>query len=329
MKKILLVHTGGTFGMVPAEPKSILAPGNFQSQILINVPEIVRIADIDVEIPFNLDSSNIGINEWQILTELIHARMDEYDGFVIIHGTDTMVYTAAALSFTLRNLNKPVILTGAQRPLSKLRSDARTNLIDAVELATLDIFEVLIVFGQKIVRGSRAKKVSISSYDAFESPNFPLIGEIGLKIKLNQLLLYKSVEKYSFLPGFKQKALIINIVPSLNPEYYFPLLENDLEAFILAGFGAGNLPNTSPDWIPFIQNATKLGKSVFICSNSMHGSVDLSLYESGQKALEAGAVGLGDMTIESAYVKLLKILNITDIPGEIVSLMNENWAGEI
>ncbi|MGD9900214.1 MAG: asparaginase [Calditrichaceae bacterium] len=329
MKRILLVHTGGTFGMVPAEPKSILAPGNFQSQILINVPEIVNIADIDVEIPFNLDSSNIGIKEWQILTELINARMDDYDGFVIIHGTDTMVYTAAALSFTLRNLNKPVILTGAQRPLSKLRSDARTNLIDAVELATMDIFEVLIVFGQKIVRGTRAKKVSISSYDAFESPNFPLIGEIGLNIKLNKLLLYKSAAKYSFLPGFNQKALIVSIVPSLKPEYYFPMLENDIEAYIFTGFGAGNLPNTEPNWIPFIQNAEKLGKSVFICSNSMHGSVDLSLYESGQKALEAGAVGLADMTIESAYIKLLKILNITDIPGEIVSLMNENWAGEI
>ena len=195
MKKILILHTGGTFGMMPMEPDQILAPGNLQHELLKRVPEIAQIAEIRVIIPFNEDSSNLAIKEWDILAKTIDANMNEYDGFVIIHGTDTMVYTAAALSFSLINLKKPVILTGAQRPLSKLRSDARLNLIDAIEVATYKIGEVLIVFGQHILRGNRCRKTSITSYDAFYSPNYPLIGKIGLNVEPNKSLILKSKNK--------------------------------------------------------------------------------------------------------------------------------------
>ncbi|MEJ2053044.1 MAG: asparaginase [Calditrichaceae bacterium] len=146
MRNILIIHTGGTFGMTPIEPEEQLAPGNIQDQILKYIPEIEKIADIDVVIPFNLDSSNIGVNEWEVLSGIIDENLAKYDGFVIIHGTDTMVYSASALSYSLRNLPKPVIFTGSQRPLSKLRTDARFNLIDAIELATMPAPEVLITF---------------------------------------------------------------------------------------------------------------------------------------------------------------------------------------
>ena len=328
MKKILLIHTGGTFGMVPSLPNQILAPGNFQNEILTRVPELEKLAAIDVEIPFNLDSSDIAGEEWDTLSQLIYDRLNEYDGFVVIHGTDTMVYTAAALSFSLRGLSKPVVLTGSQRPLSKLRSDARFNLIDAVELATMPIPEVIIVFGGHVLRGNRAKKVSIARYEAFDTPNFPHLGEIGLHIEIDRARLRKPGEKTELSLGFKPQIAVILAHPGFNADYYSSLLESDLKAFILLGFGSGNLPVRSFDWTPFIAEATKLGRPVYIGSHSPHGRVDLNLYECGQRAKEAGAIGLGAMTYETAYVKLQRILHLTDQKDEIIKLMAQNWAGE-
>lgn len=330
MKKIAIIHTGGTFGMVPIQPADILAPGDIQNQIHDFLPEIARLADITVFVPFNLDSSEIGIPEWEQLGSIIDQGMSAYDGFVLIHGTDTMVYTAAALSFSLRNLKKPVILTGSQRPLSKLRSDARSNLIDAVELATMDIPEVLIVFGQKILRGNRTKKLSITHYSAFDSPNFPLLGEIGLNIQLNQKLILKPVDDYFFLKGFVPQVAVVSIYPSLSPDFYYPLIKNPkIRIIILRGFGAGHFPHLNPDWLSFVKNAFDEGKLVFIGSHSTHGSVDLNLYESGKKAAELGAVGLAGLTIEAAYVKLLKILALTTDSEEIKIQLMQNWSGEV
>lgn len=329
MKKILLIHTGGTFGMVPISPNTTLAPGKFENQIQHNVPEVNELAAIDVEVPFNLDSSNIGIEQWDILSSLIYQCHDEYDGFVIIHGTDTMVYTASALSFSLLNFNKPIVLTGSQRPLSMLRSDARSNLIDAIELATMDIPDVLIVFDQKILRGNRAKKVSITRYEAFVSPNFPPVGEIGLNIKLDQSLKRPQQGASIHLAGFDPAVGLLSVQPSMNPGFYFPVLDGGLKVIILQGFGAGNLPNLQPDWIPFIKEATGRGITVFIGSQSTHGETDLELYECGQNALQAGATGLRDMTLEAAYVKLMKILTLTDQRKKIIEKFKQNWAGEI
>ncbi len=329
MKKILLIHTGGTFGMMPVEPAQKLVPGRFQDQIIHFVPEIGKIADIHVQIPFNLDSSNIGVAQWDALARLIYHEMDNYDGFVVIHGTDTMAYTASALSFSLLNLRKPVVLTGSQRPLSRLRSDARSNLIDAVELASMEIPEVLIVFGQIILRGNRTKKQSITSYDAFDSPNYPHLGEIGLKISLNKKLLLNPRRQIKFIEGFNPQAVVINVLPSLNPQHYSQLLDSELKAFIILGFGTGNLPRHQTDWIPFIETAVKKGKTVFIGSHSLHGSTDLSIYDCGRQALKAGAFELGEMVSEAAYVKLLKILKSTSDREKIYEKFRQNWAGEI
>jgi len=328
MKKILVIHTGGTFGMMPMKPNDVLAPGKFQDQIHTLVPEITRIAHIQVEVLFNLDSSDIGIEEWDKLAGYVFGQLENYDGFVIIHGTDTMVYTAAALSFSLRNLNKPVILTGAQRPLSKLRNDAGLNLIDAVELATMDIPEVLIVFGQQILRGNRAKKISIDHYRAFHSSNFPSIGEIGVGIHLDEMKILKPLGKPYLLPGFSPKAVVLSVQPSMNPNIFRTVLDEDIRVIIIQGFGAGNFPIENPSWIPFIEKAIAKDKILFIGSHSISGSVNLNLYSSAKSALESGAYGIGSSTIEAAYVKIQKILALTSNKTEILEMFSENWAGE-
>jgi len=329
MKKILLIHTGGTFGMVPTEPHHSLAPAQVQDHILNMVPEVTRLAEIDVVTPFNKDSANVGVQEWELLSRLIYDQWSGYDGFVVIHGTDTMTYTAAALSFSLRHLDKPIIFTGSQRPLSLSRSDARLNLIDAIELATLNLHEVLIVFNQKIFRGNRTKKISIKSYDAFDSPNFPPLGEIGVTIDFDYARMLDSQGPLQFVPGFNPNLAVIVIQPSLAPDYFAELVQKKLGALILLGFGSGNIPFPRPDWVQLIREAVSYGTQVFIGSQSIKGKVDLNLYECGQQALQAGAHSLKEMTLEAAYVKLSKILYGTQDRQEIVRAFYDNWAGEI
>lgn len=314
--------------MMPMKPSEVLAPGKFQDKISTLVPEINRIANIDVHVLFNLDSSDIGIKQWDLMSAYIFENLNNYDGFVIIHGTDTMVYSAAALSFSLKNLNKPVIFTGAQRPLSRLRNDARLNLIDAVELATLDIPEVVIVFGQKVLRGNRAKKVSVFDYQAFRSSNFPLLGEIGVAIDLDESKILKSRGEPQLVQGFEPKVAVLTAHPSLNPEHFMGLINQDFRAFIIQGFGSGNLPGLECSWLPFISEAVGKGNAVFIGSHSMHGRVDLNLYASASNALKEGAKGIGVMTVEAAYVKLQKILAHTSKREQILDMFDENWAGE-
>ena len=315
--------------MVPLKPSEVLAPGKFQDKITSLVPEITRIAEIEVQVLFNLDSSDMGIEQWEMIAEEIYKKLYKYDGFVIIHGTDTMVYTAAALSFSLINLNKPVVLTGAQRPLSKLRNDARLNLIDAVELASMDIPEVIIVFGQRILRGNRAKKISIHHFRAFHSPNYPYLGEIGVDIRLEHSKLLKRNGSPVLLKGFNAGVAVLSVHPSMAPEGFINLLDSPILVYILEGFGAGNLPVGNQNWISFIENAVQKDKLIFIGSHSMDGRVDLNLYAGAQKALAAGAHGLGAMTIEAAYVKLQKVLAQTQDKQEILQKFSENWAGEI
>ena len=316
--------------MLPLHPKQTLAPANLQNTLLTLLPEIKELAIIDVIIPFNLDSSDVAIKEWQILADLIHTNMNKYDGFVIIHGTDTMVYTATALSFALQNLKKPVILTGAQRPLASLRTDARLNLIDAIEVATQPIGEVLIVFGQNVLRGNRSKKVSISNYDAFISPNYPSIGKIELNLDISHSAILNTDRDYKFDDAFDASLLSVHIFPGAKPAYYKSLLsQEDIRAFLLIGFGAGNIPVVEDEWISFIGNARKNGKSVVIGSSSAHGKVDLSLYAGGEKALNAGAIPSYDMTIEATIVKMMKVLAMEQPIDDFKINFERSIAGEI
>jgi L-asparaginase len=330
MKRILLIHTGGTFGM--ALKDGVFAPSAFVQRILEFVPEIKQIAEIESSIVSNIDSSNIGIEHWLKIADTIVENYDEFDGFVITHGTDTLTYTASALSFILDGLSKPVILTGSQRPLSEIRTDARNNLINAVELATYQIPEVCIFFNNKLFRGNRTKKIDIWGFDAFDSPNYPLLAKVGVGIEVYEKNFLKREKKeLKVSKKFSDKVFCVKIFPSIKVEYLMQLLNTDAQGFVLEAFGSGNIPNIEErSLIPFIKNAVEMNKIVAISTQAVYGSVDLTLYECGKDALDAGALSCKDMTTETAIVKLMFLLGKYD--GDVSKAIDEfhiPLAGEI
>jgi L-asparaginase len=307
MKKILLIHTGGTFGMMPAEPSQALAPANIRQLILKYLPEIRTMADIDFEVAFNLDSANIQIHHWQKLGEIIRDNYTAYDGFVIIHGTDAMVYTANALSYMLQGLDKPVILTGSQRPLALIRSDARSNLINSIELATHPIPEVAIFFGTSLLRGNRAVKISSTSYEAFASPNYPALAEVGLDVILSRQIM-SGRKKLHYRDTFQNSVFCFRFFPGLDPTYLQFLANSSLQAIVVEALGVGNVAILEHSLTPWIRSMSASGKLVVIVSQSPYGHVNLDLYESGQKIREAGGISAADMTTTAAIVKLMFLL---------------------
>ncbi|MBO9541360.1 asparaginase [bacterium] len=329
MKRLLLLHTGGTLGMRPSDLEGALCPPDDAAELLAGLPEARAIAEVEARTLYNLDSSNSGIREWQLLADVIEAEMDAYDGFVIVHGTDTMVYTASALSYMLSNLPKPVILTGAQRPISELRTDARNNLISALELATMDVPEVGIFFNHALYRGNRAKKVSIHEFDAFASPNFPTLADVGLKVALRTEAIRRPAGLFRVHRAFSDKVLAIRVTPGMDADLLMPLAEGRAEAIVLEAFGAGNVPIAEKSLLPFIEAATKSGKVVAIASQAMSGAVDLDLYECGARAAQAGAVSCGDMTVEAATVKLMFLLGQLGSAQRAAKNLGVPLAGEI
>jgi L-asparaginase len=329
MKKILLIHTGGTFGMIPREPSHTLAPGDIRDLILKYLPEINSISDIDFEVIFNIDSANIQIHHWQRLGQLIKKNYRKYNGFVIIHGTDSMVYTAAALSFMLQGLDKPVILTGAQRPLALIRSDARGNLINSIELATTHIPEVGIFFSTRLYRGNRTIKISSISYEAFDSPNTEPLAKVGLDITLSDEHLPPG-KKLSYTDDFSDQVFNFRYHPGLTPEHLEFLIESPFKAIIIESLGVGNLSTHEKSFIPFIEALKKAGKLVVLTSQSPFGRIRLDLYECGRQIEKAGGISAGDMTTECAVVKLMYLLgHYPDDIQKIAHLLQKSLAGEI
>ena len=290
--------TAGRTGVVSTE---------FVEELFQHVPGIRNIAEIDFRSPFTLDSSNVTIPHWVQLGQLLSDQMDHYDGFVVIHGTDTMSYTACALSFMLGNLAKPVILTGSQRPLSAIRTDAKNNLINAIELATHDIPEVCIFFDYKLFRGNRAKKVSISDFDAFVSPNYPLLAEVGLHIDIKQNHR-EPTGIFRLDTRFDPGVFCFRLFPGFDAGMLDGVFHNGLKVVIIEAFGAGNVPVEDASLIPFIKKMTDAGRLVAISSQSVRGTVDLHLYDCGRRALDAGAVSSGDMTTEASIIKAMYLL---------------------
>lgn len=328
MKRILLIHTGGTMGMSHDEDDGV-ASDQFVDEILSHVPGIKDIAEIDVRSVFKIDSSNFSIHHWTELGTIIADHMDRYDGFVIIHGTDTMSYSACALSYMLTNLPKPVVLTGSQRPLSAIRTDAKNNLINAVELATHDIPEVGVFFDYKLFRGNRTKKTSIDDFDAFESPNYPVLADVGLHIEIPER--HRTPQGvFKLEGGFDPRVACIRLFPGLDPRHLQPLISSPLQLIIIEAFGSGNVPTEWLSFIPFIRDVTAAGKLAAIASQSARGSVDLALYDGGRQAVEAGAISCGDMTVEAAIIKAMYLLGSSGGSTAFVrSRFGTSIAGEI
>jgi L-asparaginase len=307
MKRLLLVHTGGTLGMSGRRPHA-LKPGAFLKTLRARVPELPSLARIDFELFSNVDSSEMQPEAWSALAARLQRRLPGYDGCVITHGTDTLADTASALSFMLVNPPCPVVLTGAQRPLGELRSDARLNLIDAVTSALHGPREVCVCFDSHLFRGNRVRKRKVAEYDAFESPNHPGLGVLGVETRFEPGRRARGA--FRALPRLDPRVFVLRVFPGLDPALARSLLPH-LRGVVLEAYGAGNVP-IADTWgrslAPFFVEAQARGVVVLVVSQAHFNPVDLSLYESGALARAHGAVGGADMTTSAALAKLMHAL---------------------
>ncbi|MEQ9310302.1 MAG: asparaginase [Balneolaceae bacterium] len=329
MKKILLIQTGGTIAMSAKGEGVELDPEAWSGTLVDRVPELQELAEIHTYPLFFEDSSDLNSSHWENLARCIDSNYDTYDGFVILHGTDTMAYTASALSFALLNLAKPVILTGSQVPLSSIRSDARRNLINSVEMATTDLQEVAICFNDHVYRGNRSTKLSIGDFDAFGSPNFATIAEIGLKIELN-VTPKTLLPPFDVQPKFDNSLLVLTVFPSLNTDFLMNLDLSKLKAIIVRSFGSGNFPMKGEfNLLPFLEKCSKNNVIVVFVSQADYDAVDLSKYPAGREAINAGAISGADMTLEAALTKMMWLLGNYEDQEIIRKLFQKELAGEL
>jgi len=325
--RVLLVTTGGTITMLRGANGS-LYPCEDAGQLLEKIPELKLLADIDILSLANVDSSDITPTIWLTIARAVYQRIKDYDGFVIAHGTDTLCHTAAALSFMLQELNKPVIITGAQVPLEEIGSDGRTNLINAVRVAISDLAEVVVVFGSLIIRGTRAKKTSVFDMQAFISVNDVPLGTIGLTIKFSSFAKTRSRRKPLLRISLNENVALFPVYPGMKPEI-IDYIANTHDGMVIEGYGAGNIPTGEKSLIPAISSAISRNVPVVVCTQCIVGSTEMELYQVGRSALEAGAIPAMDMTPEAALVKLMWVLGQTDDMGSIDSMMQKCFVGEL
>ncbi|MDD2717136.1 MAG: asparaginase [Candidatus Wallbacteria bacterium] len=301
--KILVILTGGTIMMERSDKAGPLEPGSCTplSELLsLFTPDF----DFHYHSLFNLDSSNMQPEHWQTLARCIFERLADFDGFLILHGTDTMCYTAAALSFMLEGIRKPVIITGSQLPLRDPGSDGHNNVINSLLLTRKNPGGVFIVFGSQVIRGTRAKKVSSFDLQAFTSVNEEPIGVIGLSIRWREGIPGKA-GKPKLRDKLDSRVALLKIHPGFSPELFDYCIKSGNKGIILESYGVGNVPDNFRSLPPMIRKATKQGTLIVIVSQCMVGITDLTIYEAGKEALEAGAISGYDMTPETALVKLM------------------------
>ena len=337
---LLLIYTGGTIGMKEDPVIQALKPFNF-SQILEEVPELGKFAYRIDTYTFDplIDSSDIEPSLWLSLTDLIEEKYDEYDGFVILHGTDTMAYSASVLSFMIEGLTKPVIFTGSQLPIGTPRTDGKENLISSVEIAAAKdaeghaiVPEVCIYFDNVLMRGNRASKINSDNFRAFRSPNYPPLAEAGIHIRYNNSLIMKP-QSWNTRPIFHKsldtRVSILKMHPGITPQIVRTILcGNDTRAVIIETYGAGNAP--SKEWfISIVREAAAMGKILLNVTQCMAGSVNMDIYATGKCLKEAGVVNGYDSTTESALGKLFHLLGKDSDPKRVKAGLECNLRGEI
>ncbi len=308
---IHLIYTGGTLGMV-RRLDGTLEPAGIQG-LLDQIPELERVAETDhftLEPP--RDSVDLGPNDWLRLAQHIGDRYQSYDGFVILHGTDTMAYTAAALSFLLEGLHKPVILTGAQLPIGEVRNDARSNVITAVQLAAAghqQTREVGIFFGDRLLRGNRAVKTSIASFDAFDSPDCPPLARIGTHIRYTRLpKLPPKPDLLLVHNHVDANVALVKLFPGLTPDLLCALIDAPIRGLVLETFGSGNV-SAIHGLSGVLGNAiAERDLLVVAISQQLQGRIQLEAYAAGRRLVDVGVVSGYDMTSTTALVKLIFLL---------------------
>ena len=332
--KVLIIYTGGTIGMKRSEQGYTPAPG-FLAECIKEVPDMSRAGFPEwelIELSPLLDSSNIALEEWNKIAKVIYDNYDSYSGFVVLHGTDTMAYTASALSFILEGLDKPVILTGSQIPLVELRSDARDNLITSVMIAAEGVVrEVALYFSGRLLRGNRAMKMSADGLTAFDSPNYPHLAEVGITVRYNRpaLLSPKSTGKINFVPFTNQAIGVLKVFPGIQFGLFREIMTEKLSGIVLETFGSGNIPGGTDELLPIIKQAFLSGAIIVVSSQCPTGTVALGTYETSASLKRAGAVSGRDMTTEAAVAKLYYLFSKCYTGDEIKAKMEENLVGEL
>ncbi|AKJ42589.1 asparaginase [Pragia fontium] len=331
-KSIYVSYTGGTIGMHRSKHGYIPVSGHLQQQ-LAQMPEFHR--DEMPEFVINeyhplIDSSDMTPQDWQNIADDIYQNYQRYDGFVILHGTDTMAFTASALSFMLENLGKPVIVTGSQIPLAELRSDGQTNLLNALYVAAnYPINEVCLFFNNKLFRGNRTTKVHADGFDAFASPNYPALLEAGIHIKR-----IASPDPFVHSGAFKihpiapQPIGVITIYPGISAEIISNFLRQPVKALILRSYGVGNAPQR-PDLLEELRDAAQRDIIVVNLTQCLSGRVNMDDYATGNALSHAGVISGFDMTVEAALTKLHFLLSQNLPVSEVRSLMQKNLCGEL
>ena len=331
-KKVLIIYAGGTIGMKHEHGSHTLKPVDFKN-IMDQIPELRGLnCSIDYKSARKaIDSSNVNPDDWEELANIIEKAYTRYDGFIILHGTDTMAYTASALSFMLNNLGKPVILTGSQLPLGVIRTDAKRNLITTIEIAAGNriVPEVCIYFNSQLFRGNRAEKYTSSKFDAFQSLNFPLLAEAGVTIDYNEKVIRKPKRKKLLVArGFDKNIVLVKLFPGIQPDVIrFIASRKNLKAIVLETFGSGNAP-TDKAFIDSLRDAIARDLVVLNISQCSGGTVDQGKYETSVMLKKIGVISGGDMTTEAAITKMMFLVEKGYSRNKLKKLLEDNLAGE-
>jgi L-asparaginase len=337
--KVLLIYTGGTIGMNRNPHTGALEPFDFE-HLLQRVPELgqfdIEIATYQFSPP--IDSSDMSPKLWTDLAHVIADHYKDYDGFVVLHGTDTMAYTASALSYMLENLTKPVIFTGSQLPIGQLRTDGKENLITSIEIAAAKdreghaaVPEVGIYFNSHLLRGNRTTKQSAEEFNAFESFNYPHLADAGVNIVYHRHRMLQPRWDAPMVPHFRldNNVIIFSLFPGVREDLIRHIIHTpNLKSIVMRTFGSGNAPQ-SPWLISALKEGTRHGKVIVNISQCMQGCVEMGRYDTGYQLQEAGVVSGYDSTVESAVTKLMFLQSHYDDPDKVRQLMNQSIRGEI
>ena len=331
-KRIYIAYTGGTIGMKPSAEGFVPVDG-YLTETIANMSDFYHDDMPDFEIheymPL-IDSANVSPEVWQTIAKDIQSRYDEFDGFIVLHGTDTMSYTASALSFVFEHLSKPIIITGSQIPLSQLRTDARINLLNSLYIAAhYPINEVCLFFNNQLFRGNRTTKQYADGFDAFVSPNFAPLVEAGIEIKkFSKLPNTVPTEKLAVRSIEVQSIAILHLFPGLNWQVLDNLLKSPLQALVLLTYGVGNAQQ-DPQLLNTLKRASERGIIIVNCSQCLKGAVNMQGYATGHALSEAGVISGGDMTTETVIAKLYYLLSQSLPHEQLIELFQTDLRGEL
>jgi L-asparaginase len=327
--RVLVLHTGGTL-MMKAAGAGELRPDAYGRDLLAELPILARAADVTTRILFNLDSGDMQPPDWVELARTVHHALavEAFDGVVVVHGTDTMAYGASALALMLGPLTRPVVFTGAQRPLTEVRTDARQNLVDAVFAATLPVPEVCIAFASRVLRGARSMKRDSWALAAFDSPSCPPLVELGIDAELAPHIRLPADALAPFDPRLEPRVLAVRVFPGLDPALLIGAIRVGVKGLVLEAYGTGNFPKLGGSLIPAIAEARSRGVPVLVVSQCPRGVVEMGRYAGGAAAAAAGAISGGDMTVEAGLAKMMIGLGRYGSMDELRAWIERDVVGE-